>query len=227
MNLRKDLDDLINKALHAHGFQRKFEKEAIYPSPESLPTQAKVLTVWEFGNELRKWLGHTPEGYALTALDVAEYYELYHQAVKLNTGLTFDEWRRQNFGDAPSSLKPGADAAARAPPVSPPTSKSVAAWLGRGAPTTEDLVGARAFMPKQDLTFGPDIRGDWAFFVERRHLLPDGLTFDNEVNRRGVGVLNPVFFRIIQNGVQQTSHGFLGQVFIPQYGRVTKVTQWG
>lgn len=68
-----------------------------------------------------------------------------------------------------------------------------------------------------DLTYGEDVRGDHALFIERKHILNGGEDIDEEASKvtRKKG---PVFFRVIENGVQQRSHGWIID---------DKIVQWG
>ena len=69
---------------------------------------------------------------------------------------------------------------------------------------------------KKDLTKGEDVRGDHALFIERKHFQKGNaldwetfeLTKDSEA----------VFFRIIENGEQQHSHGWIERGQIIQWG---------
>jgi hypothetical protein len=72
----------------------------------------------------------------------------------------------------------------------------------------------------KDLTYGRDARGDMAIFIERKHLL-SGEEVDKETKgmiNRLFGSKHPAFFRIIENGIQTGSHGWI------QNG---KIFQWG
>ena len=46
-----------------------------------------TLTLAEFGQKLREYLGHSHEGTELTLVDVADFFTLY-----LERGLSFNEW---------------------------------------------------------------------------------------------------------------------------------------
>ena len=65
----------------------------------------------------------------------------------------------------------------------------------------------------RDLSRGYDVRGDRAYFIERRHFR--GWKVDERARTHEQDV---VFFRIIENGKQTPTHGYL---------RDDKVIQWG
>ncbi|KXH70044.1 MAG: hypothetical protein AM326_12420 [Candidatus Thorarchaeota archaeon SMTZ-45] len=63
----------------------------------------------------------------------------------------------------------------------------------------------------KDLTYGTDLRGDEALFIEKKHF--DGFSLDVDVGSE------PVFFRAItKDGVQTATHG---------WAQNKKVIQWG
>jgi hypothetical protein len=66
----------------------------------------------------------------------------------------------------------------------------------------------------KDLTYGTDIRGDHALFIESKHI--NGWNVDDEVK----DVLEdfPTFFRVIENGKEQSGHGWI---------KDGKIIQWG
>ena len=67
----------------------------------------------------------------------------------------------------------------------------------------------------EDLTFGTDIRGDEAFFIESFHI--NGWEVDSDVIEalRGKG---PEFCRVLENGLQRHSHGWIEDGRIIQWG---------
>jgi hypothetical protein len=69
-------------------------------------------------------------------------------------------------------------------------------------------------MTQKDLTYGTDIRGDYALFIERKHFV-DGWELDTEAKNAARGL---TFFRMIENGVQQSSHGWIENDEIVQWG---------
>jgi hypothetical protein len=62
-------------------------------------------------------------------------------------------------------------------------------------------------MKATDLTFGIDVRGDEAFFIERRHFTGDW-TIDAEA-RKVLKGHSAEFFRMIEDGEQVHSHGWI------------------
>lgn len=66
-----------------------------------------------------------------------------------------------------------------------------------------------------DLTYGTDKRGDDAYFIEIGHFSGDGWGVDDKAR---LGHKEPTFFRVINNGKHQKSHGWLED---------NKVVQWG
>lgn len=63
-----------------------------------------------------------------------------------------------------------------------------------------------------DISRGVDFRGDYALFIEEKHFKKDGWSLDINIGPEAT------FFRIIENGEEQTSHG---------WARGKKVEQWG
>ena len=53
----------------------------------------------------------------------------------------------------------------------------------------------------EDLSFGFDIRQDYALFIEEKHIKSDGWSFDDYVKNRFLNC-EATFFRIIKNGYQ-------------------------
>lgn len=71
-------------------------------------------------------------------------------------------------------------------------------------------------MIQEDLTFGEDIRGDHALFIEEKHFGPDDVL--DEDTKSVVAGREATFFRVIRNGEETSSHGWI------EYG---EVMQWG
>lgn len=69
--------------------------------------------------------------------------------------------------------------------------------------------------PKEDLTYGEDVRGDHALFIERKHI--NGWDLDEEAQAFTEGK-SPTFFRVIENGEQQSGHGWIEDGKIIQWG---------
>lgn len=68
---------------------------------------------------------------------------------------------------------------------------------------------------KQDLSYGIDVRGDFAYFIEAWHFNDDGWSVDKDaVCKEPV----PTFFRVLKDGIQTSSHGWIDG---------HKVIQWG
>lgn len=65
----------------------------------------------------------------------------------------------------------------------------------------------------QDLTHGEDIRGDYALFIDGKHI--DGWELDDEAKRY---TQETTFFRVIKNGKQTSSHGWAENGEIVQWG---------
>jgi hypothetical protein len=68
----------------------------------------------------------------------------------------------------------------------------------------------------KDLTSDIDCRGDYAFFIEYRHVADGNLdaTTKNVLH----GKNHPIFFRVIRNGVETSSHGWIENGEIVQWG---------
>jgi hypothetical protein len=66
-----------------------------------------------------------------------------------------------------------------------------------------------------DLSYGIDIREDNAYFIEFKHILDDGWTVD-DIARTNKS--EPIFFRCIDEGIQQHQHGWI---------EYNKIVQWG
>ncbi len=69
-------------------------------------------------------------------------------------------------------------------------------------------------MTQKDLTYGTDIRGDYALFIEEKHFI-EGWKLDDEATKAAGGL---TFFRVIRNGVQQHGHGWIENGEIVQWG---------
>ena len=67
----------------------------------------------------------------------------------------------------------------------------------------------------EDLTYGTDVRGDRAYFIDEKHLHRSSWIVSEEAD---TGNQEPTFFRIIKLGQQMHLHGWLE-------GR--KIVQWG
>jgi hypothetical protein len=66
----------------------------------------------------------------------------------------------------------------------------------------------------EDLTYGTDPRGDYAYFIDIRHL-EDGWTVDEEARTHKS---EAIFFRLISSGEIKHQHGWIED---------NKVVQWG
>jgi hypothetical protein len=66
-----------------------------------------------------------------------------------------------------------------------------------------------------DLTYGEDVRGDFAYFIESKHFRHGDWRVDHETRTRSQ---EPVFFRVLQDGVQTSSHGWLEDCVVVQWG---------
>jgi len=66
----------------------------------------------------------------------------------------------------------------------------------------------------KDLTTGTDIRGDEALFIEAVHI--DGWELDTEAQEAVGNSLH--FFRVLDNGEQTRSHGWIENGRIIQWG---------
>ena len=67
---------------------------------------------------------------------------------------------------------------------------------------------------RQDLSYGLDGRGDYALFIDARHI--QGWNIDTDAKR--ATKRNVVFFRVIDNGEEQHGHGFIVN---------NKIVHWG
>lgn len=75
-------------------------------------------------------------------------------------------------------------------------------------------------MRKKDFQRSNDLRGDFALFIEERHFINDGWEIDNTAKKYiQLNFKNEkdIFFRVIKNGSQTNSHGWLdiesGEIF--------------
>lgn len=69
---------------------------------------------------------------------------------------------------------------------------------------------------EKDLTYGTDLRGDYALFIEAKHF-PDGWSVDDQV-KKFTKNNDATFFRVIHNGKQQGGHGWIENGEIIQWG---------
>jgi len=67
-----------------------------------------------------------------------------------------------------------------------------------------------------DLTFGTDVRGDYALFIDTKHFLSDW-EVDDVVKQISINRGEATFFRVIHEG-EQSSHGWLENGEIIQWG---------
>jgi hypothetical protein len=67
---------------------------------------------------------------------------------------------------------------------------------------------------KEDLTQGTDGRGDNALFIDSKHFI-DGWELDAEAQKK---TQNLIFFRVIENGFEQSGHGWAENGVIIQWG---------
>ena len=70
---------------------------------------------------------------------------------------------------------------------------------------------------QQDLTFGEDVRGDHALFLEDKHIMRDGWNLDDEATQFTVD-RGALFFRVIIGGEEQHGHGWIEDGKIIQWG---------
>jgi len=69
----------------------------------------------------------------------------------------------------------------------------------------------------EDLSYGTDIRGDYALFIEAKHFIGNGWELDAQTKEQLRGC-NPTFFRAISKGKQLQSHGWIEDGEIVQWG---------
>jgi hypothetical protein len=67
---------------------------------------------------------------------------------------------------------------------------------------------------KQDLTQDMDCRGDYAMFIEEKHFTSEW-ELDSKAKSETRGLM---LFRVIRNGVEQSSHGWIDNGEIVQWG---------
>lgn len=70
---------------------------------------------------------------------------------------------------------------------------------------------------KQDLTYGIDVRGDEALFIEEKHFIDAGWELDDEAYTQ-LEDCSPTFFRVIKDGEEQSGHGWIEKGEIVQWG---------
>ena len=68
----------------------------------------------------------------------------------------------------------------------------------------------------EDLSFDFDVRGDYALFIEEKHFTADD-DLDEETKKQFVNC-EATFFRVIDNGEQQSGHGWIEDGEIVQWG---------
>ena len=68
----------------------------------------------------------------------------------------------------------------------------------------------------EDLSFDFDVRGDYALFIEEKHFTSDD-DLDEETKKQFVNC-EATFFRVIDNGEQQSGHGWIEDGEIVQWG---------
>lgn len=98
---------------------------------------------------------------------------------------------------------------------------------------SDSLVPKEEADEADDLTLDYDVRGDLAFFIERKHII-NGNKFDNELTNyinNNISSLydagqiqggpdNWIFFRLIEDGKQHSSHGWIDLESL-------EIVQWG
>ena len=68
----------------------------------------------------------------------------------------------------------------------------------------------------EDLSFDFDVRGDYALFIEEKHFTSDD-DLDEETKNEFLNC-EATFFRVIDNGEQQSGHGWIENGEIVQWG---------
>ena len=68
----------------------------------------------------------------------------------------------------------------------------------------------------EDLSFDFDVRGDYALFIEEKHFTSED-DLDEETKKQFVNC-EATFFRVIDNGEQQSGHGWIENGEIVQWG---------
>lgn len=71
----------------------------------------------------------------------------------------------------------------------------------------------------EDLSFGIDVRGDYALFIDAGHVQDTGWMgeLDDYVKNRFLNC-EPTFFRLIEDGEQLSTHGWIENGEIVQWG---------
>ena len=69
----------------------------------------------------------------------------------------------------------------------------------------------------EDWDEGQDARGDYATFIESKHIVGDGWSLSKEGQELMAGC-EPTFFRLLMDGVQHSSHGWIEDGEIVQWG---------
>lgn len=72
----------------------------------------------------------------------------------------------------------------------------------------------RNLVPVEDLTFGIDKKGEYALFIDAKHI--NGWKLDKHVIKVTRG--RAVFFRVISGGEQSQSHGWIEKNRVAQWG---------
>jgi hypothetical protein len=70
---------------------------------------------------------------------------------------------------------------------------------------------------QKDLTYGEDVRGDHALFIESKHFIDGGWKLDKEA-REFTKNKSATFFRVIEDGEEQSGHGWIENGEIVQWG---------
>jgi hypothetical protein len=71
---------------------------------------------------------------------------------------------------------------------------------------------------KKDLTYGIDVRGDNALFVEEKHFIGKYCELDKEVKTFLKKTKDAIFFRVIKDGKEQRGHGWIKDEEVMQWG---------
>ena len=78
-------------------------------------------------------------------------------------------------------------------------------------------------MKKKDLEYGIDKTGEFALFIEERHVVGDGWQLD-ETTKKYIQLEfkknDMIYFRIIKRGQPQNGHGFIDN-------NLGEIVQWG
>lgn len=70
---------------------------------------------------------------------------------------------------------------------------------------------------QQDLTFGEDLRGDYAFFIKESHFKADGWELDDEA-RNSLGDGTHFFRGLDAKGNETNFHGWIDNGEVVQHG---------